>query len=147
MEGLGGPKYEHLGEVHLNHSELGVFVADCDAQGRPVFISEEIDRLVERTDADRVQLGHLTGGTWGMALEQLGAAKKGIVIPSDAPPGSAPLQAVALNQLAAGPSRWMPPTPPDRPGRQRPQIGRGRLSDPAGDRLLLRRNVPSNPSR
>lgn len=84
--------------------------------GSPVFISEEIDRLVERTDADRVQLGHLTGGTWGMALEQLDKASKGIVIPSDAPPGSAPLQAVALNQLAAGPSRWMPA---DAPGQAR----------------------------
>jgi len=110
------PKYEHLGEVHLNHPDLGVFVADCDAQGRPVFTSDAIDRLVERTDADRVQLGHLTGRTWGMALEQLGAANKGIVIPSDAPPGSAPLQAVALNQLASGPSRWMPA---DAPGQAR----------------------------
>ena len=110
------PKYEHLGEVHLNHPDLGVFVADCDAQGRPVFTSDAIDRLVERTDADRVQLGHLTGRTWGIALEQLDAANKGIVIPSDAPPGSAPLQAVALNQLASGPSRWMPA---DAPGQAR----------------------------
>ena len=46
------PKYEHLGEVHLNHPDLGVFVADCDAQGRPVFTSEEVDRLIERTDAE-----------------------------------------------------------------------------------------------
>ncbi len=117
------PKYEHLGEVHLNHPDLGVFVADCDAQGRPVFTSDAIDRLVERTDADRVQLGHLTGRTWGMALEQLGAANKGIVIPSDAPPGSAPLQAVALNQLASGPSRWMPA---DAPGRARSTTARDR---------------------
>lgn len=58
------PKFEHLGEVHLNHHpDLGLFVADCDAQGRPVFTSDAIDRLVERTDADRVQLGHLTGRT------------------------------------------------------------------------------------
>lgn len=116
MEGLGGPKYEHLGEVQLNHSELAVFVADCDAQGRPVFISEEIDRLIERTDADRVQLGHLTGRTWEISLEQLDEANKGIVIPSDTPLASAPLQAVALNQLAAGPSRWMPA---DAPGQAR----------------------------
>jgi len=117
------PKYEHLGEVHLNHPDLGVFVADCDAQGRPVFTSDAIDRLVERTDADRVQLGHLTGRTWGMALEQLGAANKGIVIPSDAPPGSAPLQVVALNQLASGPSRWMPA---DAPGQARSTTARDR---------------------
>ncbi len=110
------PKYEHLGEVHLNHPDLGVFVADCDAQGRPVFTSEELDRLIERTDADRVQLGHLTGRTWEIALEQLDEANKGIVIPSDTPPASAPLQAVALNQLAAGPSRWMPA---DAPGQAR----------------------------
>ena len=110
------PKYEHLGEVHLNHPDLGVFVADCDAQGRPVFTSEEVDRLVERTDADRVQLGHLTGRTWEIALEQLDEANKGIVIPSDTPPASAPLQAVALSQLAAGPSRWMPA---DAPGQAR----------------------------
>ena len=106
------PKYEHLGEVHLNHPDLGVFVADCDAQGRPVFTSEEVDRLIERTDADRVQLGHLTGRTWEIALEQLDEANKGIVIASDTPPASAPLQAVALNQLAAGPSRWMPAEAP-----------------------------------
>ena len=110
------PKYEHLGEVHLNHPDLGVFVADCDAQGRPVFTSEEIDRLIERIDADRAQLGHLTGRTWEIALEQLDEANKGIVIPSDTPPASAPLQAVALNQLAAGPSRWMPA---DAPGQAR----------------------------
>ena len=79
------PKYEHLGEVHLNHPDLGVFVADCDAQGHPVFTSEEIDRLIERTDADRVQLGHLTGRTWEIALEQLDAANKGIVIPATRP--------------------------------------------------------------
>jgi hypothetical protein len=36
-----------------------------------------IDRVVERTDADRVQMGHLTGRTWETALEQLGAANKG----------------------------------------------------------------------
>lgn len=110
------PRYEHLGEVHLNHPDLGVFVADCDAQGRPVFTSEEVDRLIERTDADRVQLGHLTGRTWEIALEQLDEANKGIVIPSGTPPASAPLQAVALNQLAAGPSRWMPA---DAPGQAR----------------------------
>lgn len=111
-----GPKYEHLGEVHLNHPDLGVFVADCDAQGHPVFTSETIDRLVERTAADRVQLGHLTGRTWEAALAQLAAANEGVVIPSDVRHGSAPLQAVALNQLAAGPSRWMPA---DAPGQAR----------------------------
>ena len=110
------PKYEHRGGVHLNHPDLGVFVADCDAQGRPVFTSEEVDRLIERTDEDRVQLGHLTGRTWEIALEQLDEANKGIVIASDTPPASAPLQAVALNQLAAGPSRWMPA---DAPGQAR----------------------------
>ena len=110
------PAYEHLGEVRLNHPDLGAFVADCDALGRPVFTSDEIDRLVDRTDGDRVQLGHLTGRTWEMALEQLGAANNGVVLQRDAAPSSAPLQAVALNQLAAGPSRWMPP---DAPGQAR----------------------------
>jgi len=33
--------------------------------------------FVERTAADRVQLGHLTGRAWEMSLEQLGAANKG----------------------------------------------------------------------
>jgi hypothetical protein len=66
----------------------------------------------DSTDADRVQLGHLTGRTWEIALEQLDEANKGIVIASDTPPASAPLQAVALNQLAAGPSRWMPAEAP-----------------------------------
>ena len=51
------PKYEHLGEVHLNHADLGVFVADCDAQGRPVFTTDAIDRLVQRTDADASSWG------------------------------------------------------------------------------------------
>ena len=71
--------------MHLNHPDLGVFVADCDAQGRPVFTSETIDRLVERRDADRVQLGHLTGRTWETTLEQLASANKGIVIPRGLP--------------------------------------------------------------
>ena len=73
-------------------------------------------RLVERPDADRLQLGHLTGRTWAMALEQFGEANKGHVIPGDALPGSAPLQASAPNQLASGPSRWMPT---DAPGQAR----------------------------
>jgi hypothetical protein len=102
--------------VHLNHHDLGVFRADCDALGRPVYCSEEIDRLVARTDGDRVQLGHLTGRTWDMALEQLGQANQGIVLKRHAPAASAPLQAVALNQLASGPSRWMPA---DAPGQTR----------------------------
>lgn len=102
--------------MHLNHPDLDLFIADCDAQGRREFTSGAIDRLVERIDADRVQPGHLTGRTWGMALEQLGAANKGIVIPSDAPPGSASRQAVALNQLASGPSRWMPADAPGQAG-------------------------------
>lgn len=110
------PAYEHLGQVHLNHPDLGVFVADCDALGRPVFTSEAIDRLVDRTDGDRVELGHLTGRTWEMALEQLDTVNKGIVLRRDTAAGSAPLQAVALNQLASGPSRWMPA---DAPGRAR----------------------------
>lgn len=110
------PKYQHLGEVHLDHPDLGVFVADCDAQGRPMFSSEEIDRLIVRTDADRVQLGHLTGRTWELALEQLREANKGVVIPADSTAASAPLQAVALNQVASGPSRWMPA---DAPGQAR----------------------------
>lgn len=110
------PAYEHLGEVHVNHPDLGVFVADCDALGRPVFTSDEIDRMVARTDADRVQLGHLTGRTWEMALEQLNEANNGIVLQRNAAAASAPLQAVALNQLASGPSRWMPP---DAPGQTR----------------------------
>ncbi|NYI47938.1 hypothetical protein BJ993_005084 [Nocardioides aromaticivorans] len=90
-----------------------------------MFTSEQIDRLIERTDADRVRLGHLTGRTWEIAFEQLDAANKGIVIPDAASPASAPLQAVALNQLASGPSRWMPP---DAPGQAGPRPG------PAADR-------------
>ena len=76
-----------------------------------MFTSDAIDRLIERTDADRVHFGHLTGRTWETALEQLGAANKGIVIPGEALPGSATLQTVALNQLASRPSRWTPRRP------------------------------------
>lgn len=100
-----------------------MFVADCDAQGRPVFTSDAIDRLVERTDADRVQLGHLTGRTWETALKQLDETNKGIVIPSDTPPASARLQAIALNQFVSGPSRWMPA---EAPGQARSTTGPNR---------------------
>lgn len=110
------PMYEHLGQVHLNHPDLGGFASDCDAQGRPVFNSGEVDALVERTGGDRVQLGHLTGRTWEIALEQLDEANRGIVLRADAPPASAPLQAIALGQFAGGPSRWMPE---DAPGQAR----------------------------
>ena len=110
------PAYEHLGEVRLNHPDLGEFVSDCDAQGRPMFNSGEVDALVELTGGDRVQLGHHTGRTWEMALEQLHAANNGIVLGRNTPQTSAPLQAPALNQLASGPSRWMPP---DAPGQTR----------------------------
>lgn len=110
------PAYEHLGEVHLNHPDLGVFVSDCDAQGRPVFNSGEVDALLDLTGGDQVQARHRTGRTWEIALDELAAANKGIVIPRDTPSSSAPLQASALNQLASGPSRWMPP---DAPGQVR----------------------------
>lgn len=106
------PAYEHLGEVHLNHPDLGVFVSDCDAQGRPMFNSVEVDALVELTGGDRVRLGHHTGRTWEMALEQLDTVNNGIVLGRNTPPASAPLQAAALNQLAGGPSRWLPPDAP-----------------------------------
>lgn len=109
--------YEHSGEVHLNHPDLGVFVSDCDARGRPMFNSGEVAALVDLTGAARVQLGHRTGRIWEVALDQLHAANKGIVIPRDIPPASAPLQAAALNQIASGPSRWLPP---DAPGQARP---------------------------
>lgn len=113
------PAYAHLGEVHLNHPDLGMFASDCDAQGSPVFNSGEIDALVELNGGDRVQLGHHTGRTWEMALEQLHTANQGIVVGRDTPPASASLQAAALNQLASGPSRWLPP---DAPGQVRSTI-------------------------
>ena len=50
------------------------------------------------------------------ALEQLDEANRGIVLRADAPPASAPLQAIALGQFAGGPSRWMPE---DAPGQAR----------------------------
>lgn len=106
------PAYQHLGQVHLNHPDLGVFVADCDAQGRPVFTSTEVDRLVSRADGDRVQLGHLTGRTWEAAFDHLHQANNGIVLDRGTTAASAPLQAVALSQLASGPARWMPPGAP-----------------------------------
>ena len=110
------PAYEHLGEAHLNHPDLGVFVADCDAQGRPMFNSGEVDALVELTGGDRVQLGHQTGRTWELALEQLRTANNGIALGRNTAPTAAPLQAAALNQFASGPTRWMPP---DAPGQAR----------------------------
>ena len=81
------PAYEHLGEVHLNHPDLGVFLSDCDAQGRPMFNSGEVDALIELTGGDRVQLGHHTGRTWEMALEQLHTANNGIVLERHHSPG------------------------------------------------------------
>lgn len=104
--------YVALGEVYLNHPDLGLFKADCDHRGRPVFSSGEVDDLVELTGGDRVQLGHRTGRTWEMALEQLDAVNNGIVINRDTATASAPLQAAALNQLASGPARWLPPDAP-----------------------------------
>jgi hypothetical protein len=106
------PAYEHLGQVILNHPDLGEYVSDCDAQGRPMFNSGEVDTLVELTAGDRIQVGHRTGRTWEIALEQLADANNGIVLRRDIPPASAPLQSAALNQLASGPSRWMPAEAP-----------------------------------
>ena len=106
------PAYEHLGQVILNHPDLGENVSDCDAQGRPMFNSGEVDTLVELTGGDRIQVGHRTGRTWEIALEQLADANNGILLRRDIPPASAPLQAAALNQLASGPSRWMPAEAP-----------------------------------
>lgn len=117
------PAYEHLGQVHMNHPDLGVFVADCDAQGHPVWTSDELDRLVQRTDGDRVRLGHLTGRTWTMAFANLDLANNGIVLARDAASGTARLQASALNQLASGPSRWMPA---DAPGQANETTARDR---------------------
>lgn len=109
------PAYEHLGQVHLHHPDLGRFSADCDACGRAVFTNLEVDRLAAEHGGDLVQLRHNTGLTWEQALEALASANAGIVLPRDAAPGSAPLQAVALNQLASGPSRWLPERAPRTP--------------------------------
>ena len=71
---------------------------------------------VSRVEWQSAVLGHHTGRTWEMALEQLHAANNGIVLGRNTPQTSAPLQAAALNQLASGDSRWMPP---DAPGQTR----------------------------
>ena len=133
--------------MHLNHSELGVFVADCDAQGRPVFTTEEIDRLIERTDADRVQLGHLTGRTWEIALEQLDEANRGIVIPSDTPPASArckPSRSTSSRPDRRGGCR---PTRRVRLVRRRPQIGSRPAVRSAGSPVASPENVRANLNR
>lgn len=106
------PKYEHLGEVHLHHPDLGVFRAECDAQGRAVFTADEVDRMVTDADDDRVALGHLTGRTWEVAFESLRGANQGIVLRSGPPASSSRMQAAALDQLAGSPSRWLPPQAP-----------------------------------
>lgn len=109
VEGLGGPAYEHLGEVHVNHPNLGLFAAGCDALARPVFTGEEIDRMSPGPAeiASSWAPDRPPRRSW-LALEQLDQANNGIVLQRDAAAASAPLRAVALNQLASGPSRWMP---------------------------------------
>ncbi|WP_157550773.1 hypothetical protein [Nocardioides jensenii] len=103
-----------------------------------MFTSEEVDRLIERTDADRVQLGHLTGRTWETALEQLDEANKGIVIPSDTPPGTAAsrrAQPARFRTVAVDARR--------RAGSGSFDVGprsvAARLSDPPVRRLLLQK--------
>ncbi|WP_133058916.1 MULTISPECIES: hypothetical protein [unclassified Nocardioides] len=85
------PAYEHLGQLHLHHPDLGRFSAECDAYGRAVFTSLEVDRLAAKHGSDLVQLRHETGLTWEQALEALAAANNGIVLPREPSPGSAPL--------------------------------------------------------
>jgi hypothetical protein len=116
------PIYQLPGQVHLHHPDLGRFVADCDAFGQPVFTSSQVDDLMAKADGDPIVLHHHTGATWELAFNQLDTVNNGVVLPRDLA-ASAPLQAVALNQLASGPARWLPP---DAPGQTRAARGPGR---------------------
>jgi hypothetical protein len=88
-----------------------------------VFTSGQNDDLMAKVDGDRILMSHHTGVTWELAFEQLNLVNNGIVLPRGATATSAPLQAVALNQLAIGPARWMPP---EAPGQTRPAASPGR---------------------
>lgn len=116
------PAYEHLGEVHLNHPDLGRFRADCDALGRPMFASEEIAHMFAHAGGEHAVLDRMTGRTWERALDQLDREHHGTVIaPSTAP--LTPLQAAALKEpppapahepAAADATRPRPAASPDR---------------------------------
>jgi hypothetical protein len=116
----GGASWWVIGGIRLGpgHTDL-VEAVDRDLLDRRV-IQQRLEEPSVVSDGRPLGLGERSRVicqllVWQL-VEQLGAANKGIVIPSDAPPGSAPLQAVTLNQVVSGPSRWMPA---DVPGQAR----------------------------
>lgn len=106
------PMYEHLGQVHLHHPDLGRFAGTatrragrCSAAPKSMRWSSTLARTGSSWDTS-------PAASWETALEQLEQANRGIVMRADALPASAPLQAIALGQFAGGPARWMPEDAP-----------------------------------
>jgi len=77
------PAYEHLGQAHLHHPDLGHFAADCDAQGWPVFTSNQVDRLFTVVAGDQERLRDLTGATWMASFYELRLVNTGVFLPRD----------------------------------------------------------------
>jgi hypothetical protein len=63
------PKYQWLGSVNVYTPALGLFSAECDANGQPVYTAREItDMITKAGDVDQAGLiaaiQRTTGGAW-----------------------------------------------------------------------------------
>lgn len=71
------PKYEYLGVVEMFTPELGLFSADCDADGNPILSRQSLLDLIDKQPDDfsmaqfRLILDKAMGGPWTRAFEEL----------------------------------------------------------------------------
>lgn len=71
------PKYEWLGTIVIHVPGLGVFTADCNADGQPVMSNNALQELIDQQPDDmtiaefREVLGKATGQPWFDAIEDL----------------------------------------------------------------------------
>lgn len=77
------PAYEWLGSIHRFTPTLGMFAAQCDAEGEPVFTAREVQLLIEREGRPGDHpLALATGETHREALLELSKTYADVVVKS-----------------------------------------------------------------
>lgn len=75
------PKYEWLGDLYRYTPELGVFSAECDAEGTAVFTADEVHKLaILPNTVNEPARAYALGETHHSALRSLDKANEGVVL-------------------------------------------------------------------
>lgn len=140
------PLYEHLGQVHLHHPDLGRFAGDCDAQEGRCSTPARSMRWSSAAAG--------TGSKWATSPAARGRSRSNNSTRRTRAPSYTPTlprhqhpcrRSRSVNS-PAGPLGGCLRTRPDKRGRPQRQIGDSAMSDPTAARLLLG-SVPSTLSR